>query len=168
MAETRTIDNLGIGTSIRYAEDQTSFEKAIISESQRIAKDVEITVTVPSFLSETNSLFQLDRRNQQWAFFRTPERYGQQKGLFTYQMAPSLGSSEKLQSQSLKIDTHMKELRQKRTVSQRNKNLGWEEMKEGEDEMKESRLLIHLLEYIQNIDKALTFFHSRRGQYQRG
>ncbi len=168
MAEIRTIDNLGLGTSMRYAEDQSAFEKSIITESLQVSQDVETTVTVPNFFSEMNSLFQLDRRNQQWALFKVPEKYGQQEDLFTYQMIPSLGSTEKLHSQALKIDTHVKELRQKRTISQRNKNLDWRDVKEGENESKEARCLIHLLEYIQNIDKSLTFFHSRRAQYQKG
>ncbi|MCK4934975.1 MAG: DUF5399 family protein [Simkaniaceae bacterium] len=129
MAKTRTIDNLGFPSSVRYAEDQSTYDKSLILDSSRIYKDVQVNVTDPSYLSELNTMFDLRRRNKSWAFFQTPKGSSEQKNIFSHQLIPSLGSFEKLQSQLMKIDTFINERRKKPK-----KNQDFNELKEEEDE----------------------------------
>lgn len=54
----KTIDNLGIDTYIRYAQDQQYLEKDLIKESKLIPSQATIEVSTPSFSSEYEILFQ--------------------------------------------------------------------------------------------------------------
>ena len=91
--------------------------------------------------------------------------------LFTYQSIPSLGSDEFLSAQMEKIKdkvTASKEARKKRREAGQGSEYSWEDEREEEDEMRESKTLIALLEYLQLIDSMMTEINSRRSQYQKG
>ena len=100
----RTIDNLGVDVSTRYAEDQKILDQSFIKESRGIPIDTEIEVTMPSFSAEVESLLRTQPTNVTWASFMAPPYYFEQrKRLFTYQMIPSMGSEDKQESQAQKI-----------------------------------------------------------------
>jgi hypothetical protein len=100
----RTIDNLGVDVSTRYAQDQKKYDKKLIKEARGIAPQTTIDVTTPSFSSELDTLLDNEKKNQPWADFEIPLRYNEQKKrLFTHQIIPSLGTIEKKETQSQKI-----------------------------------------------------------------
>jgi hypothetical protein len=167
----RTIDNLGVDASTRYALDQQQLDRKILKEAKAVPAQAEVDVTSPSFASEFDLLFDADRRNAPWAKFCPPENYNEQrKRLFTYQIIPSLGSQEKYENQEKKILAKLKEESEKREKDQREKRRSARqstEMEE-EDEEKEKKILIKFLQNLAILDKCLGDISARRMQYQKG
>jgi hypothetical protein len=163
----RTIDNLGADASNRYASDQQYYDQKIIKESQSVTAQSQIEVTLPSFMSEWEGLFELRRRNLPWADFQAPARYAEQKRrLFTDHILPALSSEEMIDTQIERVKSRAKkdkERNKEKRLAER-----WEEEIEEKDEEKEKNTLLLLLNCINLLDKALIEANSRRNQYQKG
>lgn len=162
----RTIDNLGIETYTKYAQDQAQLDEKIITESRFIPYEAEMDVTLPSFASEFDLLLETNRRNSPWAdFFAPPYYFEQKKRLFRFQIIPSLGSDEKKESQFDRIKRKVKEDEERH---QAHPPESWEEEKDQEDEKKEKEILLRLLSKVNSLEKDLIDINSRRNQYQKG
>lgn len=172
MAEPRTIDNLGVETSVRWARDQVYLDKTLTKESPFISLSTSVDVAAPFFESEFDALFQTNQRLAPWAFLLAPKGYNIQKmRLFTFQTIPSLGSEEFLTAQMQKIQEKV-EAAKKQRIEKRKTGKGaeyaWEDEREEEEEMRESKLLIALLDYLQVADTLLGEINGRRNQYSKG
>lgn len=172
MVEPKTIDNLGLDTSVRWAKDQQYLDQSLIKESSMISRQTTVDVTSPAYSSQFDSLFQLNQRFIPWALLGAPEGYNLQKmRLFTFQTIPSLGSEEFLSAQMQKIRDRVdaqKEARAKRREAGEGSEYEWEDEREEEQEMRQSKSLIALLEYLQLLDKLMIEINARRSQYQKG
>lgn len=172
MAEARTIDNLGLDTSVRWAQDQKFLDASLIKESPFISKQTTIDVTTPSFTSEFDILFQTHQRFAPWALLQAPNGYDLQKmRLFTHQSIPSLGSDEFLSAQIEKIRDKVeasKKERNKKRQAKQGSEYHWEDQRDEEQELRESKTLIALLEYLQLVDSMMGEINARRSQYQKG
>ncbi len=170
----RTIDNLGLDASSRYAEDQKHLDEKIIKEARAIAPQTIIDVTQPVYPTEFEVLFELSKRNIPWAEFAAPKKYNEQKKrLFTHQTIPSLGSPDKKESQIQKIQAKVqaqsekwKEEQDKEPTSDPNKKFLQE--RKFEQLEKEKKILMKLFDNVLYLDKDITDMNSRRTQYQRG
>ena len=172
MVEPRTIDDLGIESSVRWASDQTYLDKSIIKESPFVTRQTLVDVSAPFFKSEFDLLFESKQRFQHWAYFFAPEKYTEQRmRLFTFQLIPSLGSAEFQQAQMQKIKDRIdsaKNERKKRKERGEAVEYAWQDKKEEEEEMRESKTLLELLEYIHTLDQLILAVNSRRSQYSKG
>ncbi len=172
----RTIDNLGVEISTRYAQDQKDLETKYINESQGIHSQTEVEAVTPSFPSEISQMFGLEKRNLTWAAFFAPPKYNEQKKrLFSHTIIPLLGTPEKKEAQIAKITQIVPTNERPKQQSNEDKGeeksqrqLEWEEQREMEDEEKEKKILLTLLNSISRLDKFLADVNSRRTQYQRG
>lgn len=173
-SRSKTIDNLGIDTSVRYAKDQEYLDKTLSKESNYIPEQIRIDVTIPSYSSEFDLIFETSQRNKGWAEFLNPPGFAEQKKrLFTFQILPSLGPEEAqqmhLERVKEKLDKDRKKQKRERDQRQdREKREPFEEEILLEEEEKESEKIIRLIEVIFNLDKILIEINSRRNQYQRG
>jgi len=159
----RTIDNLGVDASIRYAKDQELFEARYIEESRLIPKKTEISVAKPYALSEFDQIYSLGK-TVSWAVFSPPPNFFlYDKGLFSYQLIPSLGDYEKLESDEDKIETLEDALQKSYERSGRDQS-----DQDREKNEKERKTLLALFHCIDKLNKVLTAINSRRNQYQRG
>jgi len=85
----RTIDNLGVEVSTRYAEDKQILDETLIKEAGVIPTQTQIDVTTPFISSELEALLHLQPTGVTWASFFPPARYFEQrKRLFTWQLIP--------------------------------------------------------------------------------
>lgn len=172
MAGPKTIDNLGLDTSVRWAKDQQFLDQSLIKESPFISRQTTIDVTSPSYSSKFDTLFQINQRFIPWALLNSPTGYNLQKmRLFTFQTIPSLGSDEFLSAQMQKIKDRVeaqKEARAKRREAGQGSEYPWEDEKEEEEELRQSKTLVALLEYLQLLDKLMIEINARRSQYQKG
>ncbi len=169
----RTIDNLGLDASSRYASDQQEFDNKILKEARGIQRQAEVDVTIPSFASEFDTLFDVARRNTPWAQFFMPENYNEQrKRLFTYQIIPSLGPQDKTESQEKKILAHLQEQSKKQGDGKKDQRQedrsSWEDEQERVEEEKEQKILAQLLKNLIMLDKCMSDITARRMQYQKG
>jgi hypothetical protein len=165
----RTIDNLGIDASNRYAEDQKLLDKDLLQEARGIPRQTEVDVTVPYFASELELLLDLQTKVLPWAEFYAPLKYGEQKKrLFTYQVVPSLGSEDRQESQAQKILAKIKERAEKREKEKEDQQKKKPEKWEVEEEEKEKTILIALFTLLTSLDKFIIDINARRGQYQKG
>jgi hypothetical protein len=166
----RTIDNLGVEVSTRYAEDKRTLDEALIKEAHAIPVQIEIEVTTPFFPSEIESLLHFQPTGSTWASFFPPAHYFEQrKRLFTYQLIPSMGSEDKKESQALKILAKLRSMTEERIKKEEKYQRGrYEEELALEEEKKEEKILISLLDTIALFDKLIIEINSRRSQYQRG
>ena len=172
MVEPRTIDNLGLEPSVRFAKDQAYYDHTITAESSYVSTQTEVDVLSPYFTPAFDSIFQMSMRNSPWAFFSAPKGYNDQNmRLFTFQAIPSLGVEE-LQSANIEkiqeFSERVKNSRGKKKKRTKQKGDVSEEDQEGDETLKEAKTLLHLLEYITDLDKLLQTINSRRGQYTKG
>ncbi len=172
MVEPRTIDNLGLDTSVRFAQDQKYYDHTITTESSYVSGQTEIDVLSPYFTTAFDSVFQMSMRHKPWAFFSPPKGYSNQKmRLFTFQAIPSMGIEELQNSNLEKIRDFSEQLKKSKNSKKRGYNNGEETGKkeqEKEDTLNESKTLLNLLEYIAELDKLLQIINSRRTQYTKG
>jgi hypothetical protein len=157
----RTIDHLGIESSIRYAKDRQLLDTRLIEESKWVPSKTEVSVTKPYVPSEFDQLFSLGR-TVQWAMFSPPSEYeANTRSLFSYQLIPSLGGYEKQEADADKISAL------EDALHKREKRQG-QGQKEQEEEERETEILMALLKCIERLDRTLTVINARRNQYQRG
>lgn len=172
MAEPRTIDNLGVETSVRWATDQEFLDSSLVKESPLVAKQTTVDVYTPFFKSEFDLIFETKKRHQQWAAFFAPPGYTTQKmRLFLHQVIPSLGTEDFQQAQMQKIRDRREGNKKKRAdkkAAGEASEYAWEDEREEEEEGKESKTLLHLMEYIMELDELLNAINARRSQYSKG
>ena len=155
----RTIDNMGIETSSRYARDKAALDTKIIEESRFIPLKTEVSVVKPYLPTEFEE-YLMPGKTTIWASFDLPpERLGYTKPLFSYQLIPSLGGYEKQEADSDKLEALEDTI---------NKSFKEGNDQEQQEEEKERRTLVALLQTIGKLDRTLSLINSRRNQYQRG
>lgn len=147
------ISNLPIETSIRWAKDQEQLDKELL-QGKSISTRAQIDVTLPSYASEFDTLFEMQKKNIPYADFSPPPEYTtQRKRTFTHQVIPSLGTDEKIEAQRAKIDAIRPATEQPR---------------EAQEQEKEKKVLTTLLDIVTKKDKLLIAINSLRNQYQKG
>lgn len=167
----RTIDNLGVEVSTRYAEDKQALDETLIKEARAIPVQTEIEVTTPFFPSEVEALLRFQPTGLTWATFSPPAQYFEQKKrLFTFQLIPSMGSEDKKESQALKILAKLRSMADERQKEkgEKDKRQQYEEERAMEEEEREKKILTSLLNTIALFDKLIIEINSRRSQYQKG
>lgn len=168
----RTIDNLGVDVSTRYAEDRKTLDESIVREGRAVSIQTEIEVSVPFLPSEVEALLQAQPTYVTWAFFNAPAYYFEQrKRLFTYQLIPSMGSEDKKESQAQKILAKLRSMTEEKTEKdkeEKDKRERYKEERVLEEEEKEKKVLTSLLDTIAFFDKLIIDINSRRSQYQKG
>jgi hypothetical protein len=157
----RTIDNLGIETSKRYAQDRQALDAKLIDESRFIPSKAEISVVTPYIAGDLDE-YLLPSTLTLWASFEPPPEYfAHAKALFSYQLIPSLGSAEKQDTDTEKLEA-LEDTLNKQSGQNHQGN------QELQEEEKERKVLLHLLKTIGRLDRTLVMINSRRNQYQRG
>ena len=169
----RTIDNLGMDVSTRYAEDQKQLDSSLIKESHVIPAQTSIEVTLPFNPSEIDILIHANPLQLAWASFLAPAFYAEQrKRLFTFQSIPSLGSEDRMESQAQKIQTKIHLIEEKvqkdKEESEKDPNKKRQQQQNLELEEKEKKILTNLLNTIAVLDKLIVDINSRRSQYHKG
>lgn len=148
----RTIDNLGIDTSNRYAEDKALYDEsiALIKEAGTIPSQTKITVTLPSYKSEFDLLFDVEKKQAPWALFEAPTGYRTSRlRLFAEQLIPRLGSPDLQEAKISRLET-----------------LGKDEPES--EAAKERQIISTLLNKVHLLDGLLIDTNSKRAQYQKG
>lgn len=155
----RTIDNLGVEISNRYAEDREIYDESLIKESRLIPSQTQVTTTLPAYTDEFDILFELGRRRALWAAFRAPPNYYvYRRRLFAEQLIPNLGSPDLQEAKLERLDAFGEEEREKHSDSE----------KEEEEVEKERQILKKLLQNLNLFNQMLIDINSRRSQYQKG
>ena len=158
-AKPRTIDNLGLDASIRYAKDKELFEARFIEESQIVSRKTEIPVSRPYIPSEFDKMFSAAKTLIWASFSPPPEPLTTANTLFSYQLIPSLGTYEQTEDTEQLLEDA---LQRRRDSDQEQSD------REKQQEEREKQLIKDLLACIKKIDKSLNLINSRRNQYQRG
>lgn len=152
----RTIDNLGVDTSNRYAEDREVYDDTLIKEARLIPSQTKVATTTPSYESEFDLLFELDQKGALWAAFMPPPKYSiSKRPLFGWQLIPELGSPDLQEAKLDKLETLCAEEKEKTP-------------QESEEIEKEKNILTKLLTNLHIFDQLLIDINSRRSQYQKG
>lgn len=166
----KTIDDLGIDSSIKYAENQTDLTSAkeLTIAPSKITRSAELQTATP-ITTEYDSIFQTTLRNKGWANFLTPPGYYQQgRTCFSFQMVPSIGSEDQILNLKQRLTDKVEKEKQK-----------MQQVKGSKQEILEKELLLkktesgadkisNLLETIHSLDKILTDLNSQKNRYQRG
>ncbi|HSX38848.1 MAG TPA: DUF5399 family protein [Chlamydiales bacterium] len=159
----KTIDNLGPEAYNRYAKDQTFLDERLIKEAQYIPQKAERSVTTPYTPSEFDQMFSISK-SVSWAHFAPPPNYaGYGNALFSYQLVPSLGNYEKLESNSDMIESLEAILHntdQERDEKKRDQ--------EQESDEKEREILASFFQCLGKLNKALTMINALRNRYHKG
>lgn len=104
----KTVDNLGIDAHINYARSEGLKDISGGQEAVRISSVAEYDNFAPTTYDQFSTLFNTNIRNIPWGVIDKPQGYDiQQKRVFTYQIAPSLGSEEKQELCIKRIEDHI-------------------------------------------------------------
>jgi len=153
MAEPKTVSNLDIDVSIRWAEDQKMLQETrpIVAESQGISQHAQKDVTMPAAIPATKLLFGTNLIHPTWALFYAPAGFSDQKRrLFTSSIAPSLGSEEQCEEKIGKI-----------------KVMGGQD-RDAAEEDPERKTFVKMLQLLMELNKNFFFAVSRLNQYKKG
>jgi DNA-binding transcriptional regulator GbsR (MarR family) len=154
----KTIDNLGVDISTRYAEDRELFDESFIRDARTVTVQTSITSTLPAHLPEFDLLFDLTQRKATWAtFLAPPHYYATRRRLFAEQVIPEIGTPDKQETQLLRVEAVGDEEKKRHTLPT-----------EVEQVEQEKQTLLKLLNKLHNIDELLIAINSRRDQYQKG
>jgi len=156
----RTIDNLGLDISNRYAEDRELFDESFIKDARSVTSQTSVTTTTPSHLPEFDLLFDLGKRKASWATFLAPPLYtASRRRLFAEQVIPQLGTPDKQEAQVQRVEAIGDEEKKKRQHALPT---------EIEEVEQEKQILLKLLSNLHIFDQLLIDINSRRAQYQKG
>lgn len=156
----RTIDNLGVDISTRYAEDREIYDESLVKDSQLIPSQTQIAMTLPSYAGEFDMLFGLGKQKALWATFRAPPNYyAYRRRLFAELLIPNLGNPELQESKLERLEAFGEDERKKHSNSAQ---------EEEEEIEKEKQILKKLLENLTFFNQMLIDINSRRSQYQKG
>jgi len=159
----KTIDNLGLETSVRWATDQESKDTKIISESRSVPLKTEVAITEPFYSSQIEELFSYNKKNISFAKFQPPKGYhSHQLPLFTYQILPSIGTYEKQEANKEKM------VQMKHEKEGKKKHKDQEDDQEDEIKLKEIDCVANMLDKLGILDKYLNVINARRQQYHKG
>ena len=147
----RTIDNLGIEASNKYAKDQEALDLRLIEDFRRPTKlEGGFTPYIPAGGEESFTIFSIGSATV-WAAFSSPENFSiQASGLFSHLMLPSIGGSEGLQALKDKLENLEK------TIPQ---NSG---------EQREYKIVRSFISYLTDASRTFELIRARCNQYQRG
>lgn len=159
--KSRTIDNLGIETSSRYARDKAQLDTKLIEDSRFIPQKTEVSVVKPYLPTEFEEYLMAGTLTLWASFEPPPEHLVYTKPLFSYQLIPSLGGYEKQEADSDKLEALEDTLNKSFKEGKR------DNQQQQEDE-RERKTLLNLLQVIGKLDRTLGLINSRRNQYQRG
>ena len=142
-----TVDNLGVEASTRYAQDQEVYDKSLITDA-RVSTQTQIDVTAPSQVSEIDQLLNTVPTVTPWSTFTAPPNfYTQNRGLFTYQVCPSMGTEDKQEALVARLEANP--------------------APSPEEEARKSKLL-QLFQATSPLDKDLDRANSERNRYHKG
>ena len=153
MVEPKTVSNLPLDVSIRWANDQELLTQTqpMTQDADSIAKHAVSDVNLPTSQSQVEILLGLYTRNPTWAAFQMPKGFiGQRRRLFTSQLVGFLGSDE-----------------QQDTLITRIQGASGEEQDKDEWDQ-EKTLLLQVLKLMSMLNKDLIDIVSRCKQYQKG
>jgi hypothetical protein len=161
MPQSKTIDNLGVDISIRYAQNDDLYDENIIKDSKSIPKFTQLSINIPYFPSEVDELFGYEHKASSWAEFSPPTSFLTSNiQLFSYQIIPSLGPIEKQEEEKEKIKRKKKKMKSKKSLAQIEK--------EEEHDEEDREILINLFECLFILNKNLEDINAKRGQYHKG
>lgn len=153
MVEPKTVSNLPVDVSIRWAEDQKLLEETspIIKEGIIASQHARTEVILPASQLQIDILLGLVARHPTWAFFQMPKGFAQQRRrLFTSKLIPLIESDEQQDTLLTRIQGAKGDDEDKET---------WE---------REREYLVQLLKLVQTLNKDLIDIVSRCKQYQKG
>ncbi len=153
MVEPKTVSNLPLDVSIRWAKDQELLTQTqpMTQDADSIAKHAVSDVNLPTSQSQVEVLLGLYTRNPTWAAFQMPKGFiGQRRRLFTSQLVGFLGSDEQQDTLIARI--------QGATGQEQDKD-EWDQ---------EKTLLLQVLKLMSMLNKDLIDIVSRCKQYQKG
>ncbi len=166
MANIRTIDDLGLSHSARYATDQEELDQNLVKESPRVGKQAAVDVATPFFHSEFTALLDTNARLQSFATFpKPPDAIFGRRALFGSALVPFLGTVEQKEHKIEHIRQYKAQIKgEKKTENGHN----WESDLEAKQAAAESKTLGQLIELIAALDKDLDDINGARVQYHRG
>jgi len=153
VVEPKTVSNLPLDVSIRWAKDQELLTQTqpITQDADSIAKHAISDVNQPTSQSQIEILLGLYTRNPTWATFQMPKGFiTQRRRLFTSQLVGFLGSDEQQDTLIARIQGATGQEEDKDTWSL------------------EKDLLLQVLKLMNMLNKDLIDIVSRCKQYQKG
>lgn len=152
MAEVKplTVDNLGIKTSRRYAEDQAKLDPKLLQDARTVPLRTEVSVLKPYTPTELGEYLEPNKITSWASFSPPPDYFSEGNTLFSYTLIPSLGGYEKQEADMDKLEDLEK-------VKGQNPQ-----------EEKERQTLLSLFKTISRFDKDLSTIKARLNQYHRG
>lgn len=162
MADFKTIDNLGVEISTRYAQSSEEHETSLVKDASRLSPKTSISISRAGYLSAYDELLGTRQRAQQWARFAHPKGFDSSiMRIFTHHLLPGIRSDEFGALESDRI-------RRMREDKKKDKEYNWEERIEEDEEQKESETLLQFFDSLSEKDKSLIEINGRRRQYQKG
>ncbi len=164
MADFKTIDNLGVEISSRYATAAEDQEASIVKDAGVVSPKTRIDVSRAVYTSAFDTLLGTRQRATQWARIASPKGFANASlRIFTHHLLPDIRTDEFGLLESERIRAIQDDEEKKRP-----KEYDWEEQIEKDEQGKECQVLLTFFDSLQEKDKNLIEINGRRRQYQKG
>ncbi|CAM0116911.1 DUF5399 family protein [Rhabdochlamydiaceae symbiont of Dictyostelium giganteum] len=153
MTDPKTVANLPLDVSIRWAEDQQLLQESrpIIQDSQFASSHAQFDTAFPSKQAEVVALFDLFKLHPSWATFKMPPDFTNlRRRIFRSKLASFIGTEEQQETVMARLLD---------AVGDEEDQPVWEEEKNN---------LIQVLNLLHQLNKDLLDITSRCKQYQKG
>ncbi len=175
-----TLDNMGIGVSQTYAENQKRLDTPLardIRESGGMSKKAQVDVFNPVKSSELDALIGPSQLVRTIADFHPPSSVPTSQ-IFSFGLIPSC-PVEKQDALAARIneqvalkqknrEADLKKVAQVKDPNDTTKRQLWQMQREGKEEELEKNHLLSLFERVKELNACLIQINAGRNQYQRG
>jgi len=155
----KTIDNLGVDSSSRYAKDQATIDRKFLEDARNIPLKTEISVLKPYLPTEFEHYLS-SGKTVLWSAFDEPP-IPSHTNLFSHELSPSLGGAQKMKTNTDKLEA-MEE-----TITRSFKE-GKQDHLSFQNTEKERKIVLSLVTTVRSLNRLLTTTNARRNQLQRG
>ena len=121
---------------------------------------------MPAYRTQFQLLLGISFLHPQWAAFSTPDLYeGRKKAIFTTQVLPFMGSTDKKEAQKERVKKRPERDREKEEQKRRPR---WQQEKEEQDEEKEKSTLLALFSCLETLNNDMIEAMAKMKQFQKG
>ena len=158
----RTIDNLSIDTSIQFEENKAHVDTKLIFDSDRVQASVRLDNFSSTLHSNVSQLFDLDKDTTPVS---PPPGFHDQSGrLFTHQLAPNLGPTDKIEA----IEARIEGIKNQTLLQMKEDPRSEAGIAKKKDVENQAHVLQSLLLTVLEINKGIEFTNGERARFKKG
>lgn len=160
----KTIDDLGIDVSKRYATSDQSNDSTYIKEASHVTTQAKRDRNVPTYSPELVQVLHTDEKNRPFADTNAPAGFETQtNAAYLHTYLPSVGQNDKIEANIHRLQNFIQKLKQELEKATEGKQINMIE-----NEIIQAQNLLNLLELVLDMSKIKGEIEGARRKSQKG